>query len=130
LGQLRPRARSVHHSREKGLALTSRPLRWLAHHRMRHPARWRTYGLVRHLAAPQPGAITSITASAKAGLRALSRRWLAHDEEISFHDAHLGGLTRQRAPELVGAHGMGAGTAAEMLWFALSLADTGSTLVS
>ncbi len=31
------------------------------------------------------------------------------------HDAHLGRLTRQRAPELVGAHGMGAGTAAEML---------------
>jgi transposase len=71
--------------------------------------------LVRHLAALRPGPITSTTASAKAGLRALARRWLALDEEIRAHDAHLGRLTRQRAPELVGAHGMGAGTAAEML---------------
>jgi transposase len=71
--------------------------------------------LVRHLAALRPGPITSTTASAKAGLRALARRWLALDEEIRAHDAHLGRLTRQRAPELVGAHGMGAGTAAAML---------------
>ncbi len=40
---------------------------------------------------------------------------MALDEEIRPHDAHLERLTRQRAPELVGAHGMGAGTAAEML---------------
>ncbi len=71
--------------------------------------------LVRHLAALRPGPITSTTASAKAGLRALARRWLALDEEIRAHDAHLERLTRQRAPELVQAHGMGAGTAAEML---------------
>jgi transposase len=71
--------------------------------------------LVRHLAALRPGPLACTTASAKAGLRALARRWLALDEEIKAHDAHLERLTRQRAPELVEAHGMGAGTAAEML---------------
>ena len=71
--------------------------------------------LVRHLAAPRPGALTSTTASAKAGLRALARRWLALGEEIEAHDVHLERLTRQHAPELVEAHGMAAGTAAEML---------------
>ncbi len=71
--------------------------------------------LVRHLAALRPGSIDSTEASAKAGLRALARRWLALDEEIGTHDAHLERLTRLSAPELVEAHGMGAGTAAEML---------------
>ena len=47
--------------------------------------------LIRHLAALRPGAIASTTASAKAGLRALARRWLALDAEIKAHDAHLGG---------------------------------------
>ncbi len=71
--------------------------------------------LVQHLAALRPGPLTSTTASAKTGLRAIARRWLALDEEIKAHDAHLGSLTEQRAPELVKAHGIGAGTAAEML---------------
>ena len=71
--------------------------------------------LVRRLAGLRPGPLTSTTASAKAGLRALARRWLALDEEIKAHDVHLELLTRQRAPELVEAHGMGPGTAAEML---------------
>ena len=71
--------------------------------------------LVRHLAALRPGPLTSTTASAKAGLRAIARRWLVLDEEIKAHDAQLGSLTEQRAPELVKAHGIGAGTAAEML---------------
>jgi transposase len=71
--------------------------------------------LVRHLAALRPGPLTSTTASVKTGLRALARRWLALDEEIKAHDAHLGSLTEQRAPELIKAHGIGAGTAAEML---------------
>ena len=71
--------------------------------------------LVRHLAALRPGPLTSTTASAKAGLRALARRWLALDEEIRGHDVHLERLTRQGAPELVQVHGIGAGTAAEML---------------
>lgn len=71
--------------------------------------------LVRHLAVLRPGPLTSTTASAKTGLRAIARRWLALDEEIKAHDAHLGSLTEQRAPDLVKAHGIGVGTAAEML---------------
>ena len=54
-------------------------------------------------------------ASAKASLRAIARRWMTLNEEIKIHDAHLEQLTSQLAPELVEAHGMGAGTAAEML---------------
>jgi hypothetical protein len=71
--------------------------------------------LLRHLAALRPGPLTSTTASAKTGLRANARRWLALDAEVKDHDAHLEQLTGQLAPKLVQAHGMGAGTAAEML---------------
>ena len=71
--------------------------------------------LLRHLAALRPGPLTSTTASAKTSLRAIARRWLTLNEEIKTHDAHLEQLTSQLAPELVQAHGMGAGTAAEML---------------
>jgi transposase len=71
--------------------------------------------LLRHCAALQPGSITSTMGSAKAALRAIARRWLALDEEIRGHDIHLEALTAARAPELVRAHGMAAGTAAEML---------------
>ena len=71
--------------------------------------------LVQHLAALRPGPLTSTTASAKTSLRTIARRWLALDAEIKGHDVHLEHLTRQLAPDLVQAHGMGAGTAAEML---------------
>ena len=71
--------------------------------------------LIGRLAASRPGPIASTTASAKSGLRALARRWLALDEEIKAHDVHLERLTRQRAPGLVEAHGIGSDTAAEML---------------
>jgi transposase len=71
--------------------------------------------LLRHLAALRPGPLTSTTASAKTGLRAIARRWLALNAEVKDHDAYLEQLTSQLAPELVQAHGMGAGTAAEML---------------
>ena len=71
--------------------------------------------LIRHVAALRPGPLTSTTASAKTSLRAIARRWLALDAEIKGHDAHLEQMTQQLAPELVQAHGMGAGTAAEML---------------
>ena len=71
--------------------------------------------LLRHLAALRPGPLTSTTASAKASLRAIARRWLALDAEVRDHDASLGPLTQQLAPDLVQAHGMGTGTAAEML---------------
>jgi hypothetical protein len=71
--------------------------------------------LVRHLAALRPGPLTTTTASAKAGLRAIARRWLDLDAEIRSHDVHLGRLTERCAPEMVAAHGVGSGTAAEML---------------
>jgi transposase len=71
--------------------------------------------LLRHLATLRPGPLTSTTASAKAGLRALTRRWLTLDAEVKDHDFSLEQLTQQLAPDLVQAHGMGAGTAAEML---------------
>src|SRR5215210_5021140 len=71
--------------------------------------------LVRHLAALRPGPLTTTTASAKASLRAIARRWLDLDVEIGSHDAHLGRLTERCAPEMVAAHGMATATAAEML---------------
>jgi transposase len=71
--------------------------------------------LLRHLAALRPGPLTSTTASAKTGPRAIARRWLALDAEVKEHDASLEQPTQQLAPELIQAHGMGAGTAAEML---------------
>src|SRR3712207_179168 len=71
--------------------------------------------LVRHLAALRPGPLTSTAASAKAGLRAIARRWLDLDAEIKSHDAGLEELVGQCAPAMVEAHGMGTGTAAEML---------------
>jgi transposase len=71
--------------------------------------------LIRRLAALRPGKITSTTASAKASLRAIARRWLALDAEIKAHDRHLEELTQECAPTMLEAHGMAAGTAAEML---------------
>jgi len=71
--------------------------------------------LLRHLAALRPGPLTSTTASAKTSLRAIARRWLALDAEVRDHNAGLGQLTQKLAPELLQAHGMGTGTAAEML---------------
>jgi transposase len=71
--------------------------------------------LVRHLAALRPGPLTSTTASAKASLRALARRWLDLDAEINSHDSGLEALVERGAPTMAGAHGIKTGTAAEML---------------
>ena len=71
--------------------------------------------LLQRLAALRLGALTSTLASAKASLRAIARRWLALDAEIKQHDAQLDVLTADRAPELLEAHGLATGTAAEML---------------
>ena len=71
--------------------------------------------LLRSLAALRPGPLTSTTASAKISLRAIARRWFALDAEVEDQDAHLAQLTQQLAPDLLQAHGMGTGTAAEML---------------
>jgi transposase len=61
----------------------------------------------------RPGPILSATASAKAALRAIARRWLTLDAEIRAHDADLEALTASCAP--LEAHGISTGTAAEML---------------
>jgi transposase len=74
-----------------------------------------TMALLRHLAALRPGPLTTTTASAKAGLRAIARRWLDLDAEVKSHDAHLEELVGRCAPAMVEAHGVGTGTAAEML---------------
>ncbi|HYG90954.1 MAG TPA: IS110 family transposase [Azospirillum sp.] len=71
--------------------------------------------LIRSLAAMRPGPITSTTASAKASLRAIARRWLDLDAEIKAHDAHLEELVGRCAPRMIQAHGIKTGTAAEML---------------
>ena len=71
--------------------------------------------LVRHVAAMRPGEITSPTASAKRAMRAIARRWLALHEEIEAHDRELDRLVRERAPELMQAHGISTMTVAEML---------------
>lgn len=71
--------------------------------------------LLRRLAALRPGPITSTLASAKTSLRAIARRWLALDAEVKEHDTQLRVLTAARAPDLIKAYGMAAGTAAEML---------------
>ena len=71
--------------------------------------------LVRHLARLHPGPLTSTTASTKAALRALARRWLMLDAEIKEHDLALDALTDACAPGLKAAYGVATGTAAEML---------------
>jgi transposase len=71
--------------------------------------------LIRHLAALRPGKLTSTTASAKTSLRAIARRWLVLDAEVKTHDGHLEKLTQECAPTMLEAHGIAAGTAAEML---------------
>jgi transposase len=71
--------------------------------------------LIRHLTALRPGALTSTTATAKAALRALARRWLMLDAEIKAHDQHLEAMTTACAPAMKEAHGISTGTAAEML---------------
>jgi transposase len=71
--------------------------------------------LVRHLVGLCPGPITSTTASTKAALRALSRRWLMLDAEIKEHDLALDALIDACAPGLRAASGMATGTAAERL---------------
>ncbi|MEI4235495.1 transposase, partial [Roseovarius sp. D22-M7] len=46
---------------------------------------------------------------------AIARRWLALHEEIEAHDRELDRLVRERAPELMQAHGISTMTVAEML---------------
>ncbi|MDO9525563.1 MAG: IS110 family transposase [Gemmobacter sp.] len=71
--------------------------------------------LVLHVAGLRPGQITSPTASAKAAMRAIARRWLALHEEIHAHEQALEHMAREKAPELMKSHGISTLTVAEML---------------
>jgi transposase len=71
--------------------------------------------LLERCAALRPGAVTSPLAAAKHALRAMARRWRDLDVEIKEHEALLAALTRQVAPQLVEAFGIGPDTAAEVL---------------
>ena len=71
--------------------------------------------LIRYITALRPGKITSTTASAKAAMRALARRWLMLHEEIQAHDKELERLVAAKAPDLLASHGIATMTVAEML---------------
>ncbi|WIY24754.1 transposase [Parasedimentitalea psychrophila] len=71
--------------------------------------------LIRHIAAFRPGPITSTTASAKAAMRSLARRWLMLNDEVAEHDKELKTLVEAKAPSLMASHGIATLTIAEML---------------
>jgi transposase len=71
--------------------------------------------LMRHVAALRPGEISSPTASAKAAMRALARRWRLLHEEIHTLEQELDRLVHEKAPELMKSHGISTITVAEML---------------
>lgn len=61
------------------------------------------------------GDIANPTNAIRHVLAALARRWLELHDEIKTHTRNLKNLTRQAAPDLVDAFGIGPDTAAEML---------------
>lgn len=63
----------------------------------------------------RPGPVNTPGAATKHALRALARPWRDLDAEVKEHEAILGSPTAQVAPQLVGAFGIGADTAAEVL---------------
>ncbi len=71
--------------------------------------------LIRRCAALRPGPVTTITAAAKHTLRAIARRWLDLDAEITAHERALSDLTTTAAPNLAAAFAVGPDTAAEIL---------------
>jgi hypothetical protein len=71
--------------------------------------------LIRRCAALRPGPVTTVEAAAKHTLRAIARRWLLLDEEITAHQKLLDTLTTSLAPALTAAFGVGSDTAAELL---------------
>lgn len=71
--------------------------------------------LLRRCAALRPGTVDTVTAAAKHTLRAIARRWLDLDAEITGHEKLLTELTAAAAPDLAAAFAVGPDTAAEML---------------
>lgn len=71
--------------------------------------------LIQRCAGLRPGPVTNVSAAAKHALRAIARRWQYLTEEIKTHEALMARLTRELAPQLVEAFGIGPDTAAEVL---------------
>jgi transposase len=71
--------------------------------------------LIRRCATLRPGDVTTVAAATKHTLRAIARRWLALNDEITDHERLLRTLTDQLAPQLTAAVGIGPDNAAELL---------------
>jgi transposase len=71
--------------------------------------------LIRRCAALRPGSVEDVAAATKHALRAIARRWLALEAEISTHEKLLTQLTSDLVPDLVAAFGIGPDVAAELL---------------
>ena len=71
--------------------------------------------LIDRCAGLRRGQLNTPLAAAKHALRSLARRWRELEREIKEHEALLVMLTREAAPQLVDAFGIGPDTAAEML---------------
>ncbi len=61
------------------------------------------------------GQLDTPAAAIRYALATMANRWLQLHQEIAAHTQHLNTLTRQAAPELLQAYGIGPDTAAEML---------------
>jgi transposase len=71
--------------------------------------------LIQRCAGLRPGPVTTVAAAAKHTLRGIARRWQYLTEEIKTHETLITRLTRELAPQLVEAFGIGPDTAAEVL---------------
>lgn len=71
--------------------------------------------LLDRCAGLRPGELSTPLAASKHTLRSLAKRWHALNEEVREHERLLGELTLVLAPKLVGAFGIGADTASELL---------------
>jgi len=71
--------------------------------------------LIGRCAGLRPGPLTTPIAATKHALRGLARRWQLLQTEIREHERQLTTITSAVAPAMVGAFGIGADTAAELL---------------
>lgn len=71
--------------------------------------------LIERCAGLRPGQVDTPLAASKHALRSLARRWRELSAEVKEHEALLERLTREVAPQLVDAFGIGPDTAAEVL---------------
>jgi transposase len=75
----------------------------------------KTKALVRACAAMRPGPLTSPTATTKAALRTLARRWQQLQAELDQLDGQLQTLVAAAAPTLLTLSGVGVDTAGQLL---------------